>query len=525
MAEWWKRGLIYEIYPRSFQDSDGDGIGDLRGIEQRLDHLVDLGVDGVWIAPFYPSAMRDFGYDVTDYTGVDPVFGTLEDFDRLLAAARARNLKIIVDFVPNHTSDRHPWFLESRASRTNPKRDWYVWRDPAPDGGPPNNWLSVFGGSSWAFDPASGQYYLHSFLTEQPDLNWRNPEVEAACLDAMRTWLDRGVDGFRIDALWMLLKDEAFRDNPPNPAYVEGESIPYLIREPVFSGGRPEIVDVVRRMRALLESYPGERLLIGEIYLPVERLVAYYGPNNDACHLPFNFKLIQANWDAAEIDSLIRRYEAALPEGAWPNWVLGNHDQPRTATRIGPEAARAAAVLLLTLRGTPTLYYGEELGMADVQIPPDRVQDPRELSEPGFGRDPERTPMLWSGAPNAGFTDGEPWLPLSPDWRAIHAQAQGPDPDSMLNLYRRLLALRRGEPALHSGSWTPLGVQDEVLLYAREAEGRRFVAAVNFRDEARRVRVGVRGTTAICTDRSREGERIEGELELGANAAALVRCD
>ena len=522
---WWRRGTIYEIYPRSFQDSDGDGVGDLAGIEQRLDHLVRLGVDALWIAPFFPSPMADFGYDVADYCAVDPLFGSMAEFDRLLAAAHGRGLKVLTDFVLNHTSEAHPWFAESRASRANPKRDWYIWRDPAPGGGPPNNWLSIFGGSAWRLDAPTGQYFLHSFLDCQPDLNWRNPEVEAAMFDVLRFWMDRGVDGFRLDALWMIAKDDQFRDNPPDPTWHEG-MIPYLVNTPVYSGDRPEALDICRRMRALADSYPGDRVLIGETYLPIKRLVTYYGEHGDGLHLPFNFKLIQTRWDAAEIDAIIRRYDGALPPGAQPNWVLGNHDNPRTASRVGGlDAARAAAVLLLTLRGTPTLYYGEELGLADVDIPPARERDPRAVTEPGLGRDPERTPMPWNAEPNAGFSAGEPWLPLGLDWAANNVATQDADPDSTLNLHRRLLALRRAEPALHAGRFTPLGVQGGAMAYLRETDGGRgFLVAINLSGAPARYEspAATAGEVVLGTLRSREGEAVPGVIELGPNEAMVV---
>src|SRR5687768_12175018 len=401
---WWQRGIVYQVYPRSFMDSNGDGIGDLPGIISRLDYLRWLGVDAVWISPIYPSPMKDFGYDVADYTGVHPMFGTLADFDRLLAAAHARDLKVILDFVPNHSSDQHPWFRESRASRHNPKRDWYVWRDR------PNNWLSCFGGSAWTFDERSGQYYYHAFLPEQPDLNWRNPEVVEAMLGVLRFWLERGVDGFRVDVLWHLIKDKDFQDNPPNPDWREGMD-PYNALHPVHTSDRPEVHDIVRGMRRLLDAYP-ERVLIGEIYLPVERLVQYYGaaPSGEmsGAHLPFNFQLLSAPWDARHLARLIAEYERLLPAGAWPNWVLGNHDRPRIASRVGAAQARVAAMLLLTLRGTPTLYYGDELGMEGVAIPSHLAQDPWERRQPGLGlgRDPSRTPMQWDCSLHAGFTKG-----------------------------------------------------------------------------------------------------------------------
>ncbi|MDQ2689137.1 MAG: alpha-amylase family glycosyl hydrolase, partial [Chloroflexota bacterium] len=388
---WWQRGVIYQVYPRSFQDTNGDGIGDLEGIRRRLDYLEWLGVDAVWISPFFPSPMVDFGYDVADYTDVDPRFGTLADFDRLVADARQRGLRIILDLVPNHTSDQHPWFEESRRSRDSARRDWYIWRDPAPDGGPPNNWLSEFGGSAWQWDEATGQYYYHAFAPEQPDLNWRNREVREAIYDAMRFWLDRGVAGFRVDVMWHMLKDAEFRDNPPNPDYDPVRSSPYDELIPAYSTDQPEVHAVVAEMRAVLEEYD-ERLMIGEIYLPVDRLVDYYGRDGDGAHLPFNFHLILAPWDAREIELVIDRYEGALPDDAWPNWVLGNHDKPRVVSRLGDAQARVAAMLLLTLRGTPTIYYGEELGMNDVPIPADRAVDVREMNIPGrgLGRDPQR---------------------------------------------------------------------------------------------------------------------------------------
>ncbi|HEX2090794.1 MAG TPA: alpha-amylase family glycosyl hydrolase, partial [Longimicrobiaceae bacterium] len=479
-SPWWRRGVIYQIYPRSFLDASGDGVGDLPGITRGLDHLRWLGVDAVWISPFYPSPMVDFGYDVTDHCGVDPLFGTLEDFDRLLAEAHTCGIRVVLDFIPNHTSDWHPWFLESRSSRENPKRDWYLWRDPAPDGGPPNNWLSTFGGSAWEWDEATGQYYYHAFFLEQPDLNWANPEVEAAMLEVLRFWMRRGVDGIRVDAVQQIAKDPLFRDNPPNPDYVPGPgSDPYDSLLRVYSCDRPEVHDRIARMRRVLAEYGEDRVLIGEIYNRVERLMAYYGHKEEGCHFPYNFQLITLPWEARTIDAAIRRYESLLPPGAWPNWVLGNHDRHRIATRAGPGQARVAAMLLLTLRGTPTLYYGDEIGMRDVEIPPERVRDPWERNLPGLGRDPERTPLQWSAAPNAGFTTGEPWLPVADDFREVNVEAQRGDPGSLLRLYHRLIELRRAEPALHSGAWEPVDARGDVLAYVRSGGGRRFLVALN----------------------------------------------
>jgi alpha-glucosidase len=483
---WWKHGIIYQIYPRSFQDQNGDGVGDLAGITQRLDYLVWLCVDAIWISPIYPSPMADFGYDVADYCDVDALFGSLQDFDDLVRNAHARGLKVILDFVPNHTSDRHPWFLESRSSRANPKRDWYTWRDGR-DGGPPNNWVSQFGGPAWTYDPGTGQYYLHSFLREQPDLNWRNADVRAAMLEVLTFWLDRGVDGFRVDVIWLLIKDEGLRDNPENPSYQPNQATIHRLLQ-VHNADQPDVHDVIREMRLLLDGYD-QRLLIGEIYLPLERLVAYYGRDLSGAHLPFNFQLILTAWNASAIARLIEEYEKALPPGGWPNWVLGNHDQPRIAARVGDAQARVAAMLLLTLRGTPTMYYGDELGIARVTIAPDAMRDPWEKNEPGLGlsRDPSRTPFHWDGSRHAGFTSGEPWLPLDPGYPERNVARLRDDPVSILSLYRRLIALRRQYRALTEGDFVLVAVADDVLMYQRRAGDERLLVALNFGHEPRAI--------------------------------------
>jgi len=488
-AEWWKRGVIYQVYPRSFQDSNGDGVGDLTGIRSRLGHFQDLGVDAVWISPVFKSPMADFGYDIADYRAIDPLFGTLEDIDALIADAHARGLKLILDLVPNHTSDQHPWFVESRSSRDNPRRDWYIWRDAKPDGSPPNNWLSTFGGSGWEWDEATSQFYYHAFLKQQPDLNWRNPEVRAAMFEVMRFWLDRGVDGFRVDVIWHLIKDDQFRDNPPNPDWTPGRPGNERLLE-FYSTDRPEVHEVVSQMRRVVDAYP-DRVLIGEIYLSVGQLVTYYGPKLDEANLPFNFQLLQAKWTAEELGRIIRDYEAALPAGAWPNWVLGNHDRPRVASRVGPAQAPNAAMLLLTLRGAPTIYYGDELGLQQVPIPPDRVQDPWEKNEPGLGlgRDPCRTPMPWDLDPSAGFTTGEPWLPLNGDWKTRNVAVQGADPGSMLSLHRDLLALRRSSPALSLGDYAEVAATDGLLVYERRSDAERIAVALNLTPHPKDVRL------------------------------------
>ena len=477
---WWQRGVIYQIYPRSFQDSNGDGIGDLAGITSRLDYLRWLGVDAIWLSPVYPSPMADFGYDVSDYTGIDPVFGDLKDFDALLAETHRRGMKLIMDFVPNHTSERHPWFLESRASRENAKRDWYIWRDAATDGGPPNNWLSEFGGAAWTRDEATGQYYYHAYLPQQPDLNWRNPEVRAAMHDAMRFWLERGVDGFRLDTIHHLFEDEDLRDNPPNPDFRPGMA-PTLAFERRRQVDLPEVQDALAGLRAVTDAYP-DRVLVGEAYLPLQNIMAYYGAQQSGVHLPFNFHLIGAPWRASFIADLIAQYESLLPPQAWPNWVLGNHDRARIATRVGEHQAALATMLLLTLRGTPTLYYGDEIGLTDVAIPPARVQDPWELRVPGFGfgRDPVRTPMPWTSQANGGFTTGAPWLPLNADIAAKNIEDQRNTPTSLLRLTRDLLALRRRFPALAVGEYGIVESRGEILVYERIADENRLTIMLNF---------------------------------------------
>lgn len=527
---WWQSAVIYQIYPRSFQDSNGDGIGDLAGILERVNYLQWLGIDAVWISPIFPSPMADFGYDISDYNNVDPTFGTLADFDRLVTALHDRGMRVILDFVPNHTSIAHPWFAEARQSRSSKKRDWYIWRDPAPDGGPPNNWLSQAGGSAWTFEPKTGQYYYHAFLPEQPDLNWRNPEVRSAMHDVLRFWLDRGVDGFRVDVLWHLAKDPQFRDDPVNPDFRAGDP-PFKQVLPIYSADQPNIMDIAIEMRRVLDEYSNDRVLIGELYVPLERLVAYYGPDLTAVHLPFNFSLLWAawtreGWSVDRLQRLISEYESALPAGAWPNWVLGNHDQPRVATRLGTAQARVAMVLLLTLRGTPTLYYADELCHESVPIPPDRMRDPFGVNMPGGtqGRDPVRTPMPWDQSETAGFSNGGPWLPLAVNARSICVENQKNDPDSMLTLTRSLIALRRREPALNIGDWLPLPLADDVLAYVRVWRNRRFIIILELESRPKTIRLGpgIVGRIEISTHPNRLGEVVKDHFEIEADEAIVI---
>ena len=527
---WWQTGVIYQIYPRSFQDTDGDGVGDLPGIISRLDYLNDgtpdsLGVDAIWLSPFYPSPGADFGYDVADYCGVDPLFGTLADFDALVREAHGRGIRVIVDLVANHTSDRHPWFVESRSGRDNPKRHWYVWAEPKPDGSPPNNWLSEFPrvGRAWTFDEATGQYYLHSFLPQQPDLNWWNAEVRAAMDGIMRFWLDRGVDGFRVDAVHRIAEDPELRDNPLVEAGEDG---------PRRDENWPEVHEILRAFRRTLEAY-GDRMMMGETYLyDLATVIRYYGEAADELHLAQNFMFLRQPWEASAFGGAVDHFESLLPEGAWPDYFLNNHDHSRVASRYdedtwasrggtGRARARVAAMMLLTLRGTPLLYQGEEIGMTDVPIPADRARDIA-------GRDPERTPMQWDGGPGAGFTTGDPWLPVGADAERVNVAAQREDPGSMLSLYRRLIWYRKSSPVLLRGSYRSVGsVADGVFGYVREADRQRLLVALNFTD--RPVGFGARelpasGRLELSTDPHRRlGELGLDPLRIGPDEGVVVR--
>src|SRR4051794_33869954 len=474
--KWWRDGVVYQIYPRSFGDSNGDGIGDLRGITDRLDHLGggpdSLGIEAVWLSPFYPSPMADFGYDICDYTGVDPLFGSLDDFDALVEEAGRRGIRVIVDWVGNHSSDRHPWFEESRSSRGDPRRSWYVWRDGRAPGVPPNNWRTAWkeAGPAWTWDEQTAQWYLHSFLAAQPDLNWDNPDVEAAMFDVLRFWLDRGAGGFRLDVAYKLGKDPALGDNEPGRPHNEHW---------------PTVHDRLRRLRAVLEEYD-ERIAVGEVYADTQRRLVEYVNSGDELHMVHNFALLLPPWSAESYREVIDEFaELADPE-VWPAWCLNNHDHSRVASRYdedgrGELRARVAAMLLLTLRGTAFLYQGEELGLRDADVPPEARIDVD-------GRDPERAPLPWeppsAAGPGCGFTDGRPWLPLPPGAERANAASQARDPASILSLYRNLIRLRRGSAALQQGSQTTIDGGPGVLAYLRETGAERLVVALNFTPQA-----------------------------------------
>jgi alpha-glucosidase len=520
---WWKKAVIYQIYPRSFYDGDGNGIGDLQGLLQKLPYVIGLGVDAIWLSPVFKSPMVDFGYDISDYCAIDPLFGTMNDFDAVLCAAHRFGLKVILDLVPNHTSSEHPWFISSRASRTSDVRDWYIWHDPAPDGGPPNNWLSAFGGSGWELDSTTQQYYYHTFLSCQPDLNWRNPKVRQAIKEVMHFWFAKGVDGFRLDALWYLLKDEHFRDNPINPDYREGNPPDHQLL-PLHTTDLPEVHEAIAELRRVADAYD-DRLLIGEIYLPPTKLVAYYGKYLDGVHLPFNFSLLETCWHAPTLAALIDEYESALPPGSWPNWVVGNHDRPRIASRVGAAQARVAAMLLLTLRGTPTLYNGDELGMPMAHIPADRVLDPFEMNVPGLGlgRDGARSPMPWSDGPYAGFSRSEPWCPLIDDWKTTNVALLENDPASMLTLHRKLLWLRKQCPALMTGSYHALLATGDILVYRRKQGSMSILVTLNLGAEPRSLEVeNCKGTAMLSTYCDRTDEFCQGRIDLRPHEGVVI---
>lgn len=496
------------MYPRSFSDSNGDGIGDLPGLLSRLDYLNDgtdasLGIDALWLTPVFPSPMKDFGYDVTDYVDVDPIFGSTGDIDQLVAECHRRGMPVLLDWVPNHTSDQHPWFLESRSSKTNPKRDWYVWSDPASDGSPPNNWPGAFGGPAWTLDETTGQYYLHSFLPEQPDLNWRNPDVVAAMHETLRSWLRRGVDGFRLDAIGRLIKhpdlaDAGLRDGGDGEPIADNHN------------NYPEVFETLRGIRRVFDEFPGT-VAIGESFgTPHEIREFYGGAALDGLHLAFNFGLIQDErqrayvpWDAAVIRDIVTRSWEALPQGAVSCWALNNHDRGRFVSRNdadgrGNERARAAALLLLGLPGVAVLYQGEELGMPNVEVPAGQLQDPARFHIEG--RDPMRTPMQWDATIGRGFTTGTPWLPFGPG--EVNVADEDEDRESILWLYRDAIRIRREHPALYEGDFMAVDGDTDVFAFVRRDGDEQVLVAVNTATEQRTLTLPAGSWTILLGSRS-----------------------
>ena len=479
MSDWWRGAVTYQVYPRSFQDSDGDGVGDLPGITRRLPYLAELGVDAIWLSPFFKSPMKDMGYDVSDYCDVDPVFGTLADFDALIARAHDLGLKVIIDQVLSHTSDQHPAFAESRGSRTNPKADWYVWADPLPDGSPPSNWLSVFGGSAWAWDARRKQYYLHSFLASQPDLNFHNTQVQDWALDCMRFWLDRGVDGFRFDTVNYYFHDPKFRNNPADQRPKEvAEGNPYGMQLHLHDKNQPENLDWLARVRSLLDEYDAASVgEVGDSHFAIQLMGDYTAPGR--LHQCYSFELMGWDYAPTVFRDRIEGFFAGAPK-SWPMWALSNHDVPRHVTRWtkpGEDSdalAKQAASLLLSLEGSICLWEGEELGQTDTELALEELTDPQGIAfwpEP-VGRDNTRTPMVWDGSPNGGFTTGRPWLPVKPAQAARHVAGQLGREGSVLEHYRAMLAFRRSEPALRQGRTRFLDLPDPILAFQRgEGEG------------------------------------------------------
>jgi alpha-glucosidase len=533
-AEWWREAVVYQVYPRSFQDSNGDGIGDLEGIIQRLDYLNDgtersLGIDAIWLSPTFPSPMKDFGYDVSDYCGVHPDFGDMATMDRLIAECHRRGIRLLLDYVPNHSSEEHPWFIESRSSKQSAKRDWYIWREPGPGGERPNNWRSVFGGAAWTLDEPTGQFYLHSFLREQPDLNWRNPELVRAMHDVLRFWFERGIDGFRIDVMGMIVKHPKLADNPPNPEWTgeRGERGRLLQAN---SRNYPDVFPAVKAIRRVFDEFP-EKMAVGEVFGTADEVANYYGGEAlDGLHLAFNFQFIHEKepaftpWDATALRRIVANAEAALPAGAQPCYALGNHDRSRFISRYnadgrGLERARAAAIMLLALRNMPFIYYGEEIGMEDVDIPEEQLKDPARIRT--TGRDPERTPMQWDGTPGRGFSTVEPWLPYGRADRNVAAQTN--DKTSLVSLYRRAIRVRKAEPALLRGAYRELRAPEGVFAFVRSAPGARDVyAVINTSTEAVSVGLPVGGDVLVATHDSGPARLSADEVMLPPLGAALI---
>ncbi len=529
---WWRGSVVYENHLPSFRDGTGDGVGDLLGLIQALDYLAGtLGITAVWVGPFFPSPMLDQGFDVTDYCNVNPLFGDLGTFDRLVTEAHARGIAVIVDYIPNHTSDQHPWFVESRSSLHNPRRGWYIWASGKPGGLPPNNWTSEAGGSVWEPDDRTGQLYLHSHLREQPDLNWRNPDLRAAMLDVLRFWLDRGADGFRIDVAHMLMKDPELRDNPPSP---DGAANPWDLQHPDFDTQlhvndrtHPDLHGVLREMRSLVDAYPGDRVLIGEIgAMDWPDWAQFYGSDLDGLQLPFAFRLIETSWNGVALADALAGLDGALPAGTWPILALGNHDRPRLASRLGKPQARVAAMLLLTLRGTPSLFYGDELGLRDQPVPRERQRDYFGLREGGVSRDPSRTPMPWDSSPHGGFStadEADLWLPASVDFHHDNVARQLAAPDSMLNLYRSLISLRRSSEALRAGDWTLETADASTLAYRRRSADDHKVIALNLTDREQVVAEREAGIVVLSTLPGRSpAEFAAGPLRLAAHEGVVI---
>lgn len=499
---WSRQAVVYQIYPRSFKDSNSDGIGDLQGIIDKLDYLNDgteesLGIGAIWLSPIYTSPMIDYGYDISDYLSIDPIFGDLKTFDLLVKEAHKRNIKIIMDFVANHTSIEHPWFKESRSSRINPKRDWYIWKDPKPDGSPPNNWLSVFSGSAWTLNKKTNQYYMHSFLPQQPDLNWQNDQVRLQMEKILEFWLHRGVDGFRSDAIYHLVKDDQFRDDPQKPNY-KGPKGSYDGLIHTYSQRRPETLNIINSFCSILELHKN-KYIVSEAYLDIPEMAKFYKACTNNLHAPFNFNLMSLPWDAKLVRNHIDEFEVSLGKSDWPNYVLGNHDRPRVVTRVGEKRARLLAMLLFTLRGMPFVYYGDEISMENVDIPSDQQKDL--VRNPlAVNRDGERTPMQWGESDYAGFSTVKPWLPVGKKYKDINVEKELYDPLSMLHLYRQLIHYRTHNHVLLHGSYRSLDLDNHnVFAYLRELGDEKVLVMLNFSNDEESVSFPYQKANVVCT--------------------------
>lgn len=507
--KWSETDIIYQIYPLSFKDTTANGKGDLQGIIDKLDYLNDnteksLGIDAVWLGPIYKTPMKDFGYDVSDYYKIEPVLGSFKLFSKLISQAHKRNIKILLDFVPNHTSDQHDWFLQSRSSKKNPKRNWYIWQDPKPDGSPPNNWLSRFGGSAWEFDKKTGQYYLHTFLKSQPDLNWRNPSVVREMTKILSFWLDKGVDGFRLDAVYHVVKDDKFRNNPINPRYIPGQDDPYRQYLNVYDRGRPETLDVLKKICQTVGQYKN-KFLVSEVFYKtkVSEISKYYDICKKADHAPFNFNFIRLEWNASDYRSFINNYLQKLDEDDWPNYVLGNHDRKRAASRLkSRKKARLAAIITLTLKGMPFIYYGEEIGMSNVPVKKDQQKDLWGRQVPGLdlGRDGQRTPMQWTAGKYAGFSQIKPWLPIARNYKQFNVKIELKEHKSMLNMYKKIIWFRKNSPALQNGIYYPLNTGNKnIFAYIREAPEQKILIIINFSGQKQKISLPFAKSKLVCS--------------------------
>ena len=507
--------VVYQIYCRSFKDSNGDGVGDLGGVLSQLDYLKELGITAIWLSPIYPSPNVDFGYDISDYYEVDPEYGTLDQLDELIAEAHQRGIKVMLDIVINHTSDQHQWFKESRSSRDNPKRDWYVWEEPGPDGAPPNNWLSVFGGSAWELDPKTDQYYLHSFAKAQPDLNWHEPAVREAIKDVARFWLDRGIDGLRVDAANWIAEDPKLRNDPVNPNFRSDRDSAYDSLRHRRSRDMRQVYAYLNELAAVMTEYDDRFMIIearSDLPLNIEVYTDFYNHIEPTAVAPFNFTFLYLPWEARIFRWFVDGFQAGLGPNHTPVYVYGNHDDARLASRYGQEAARAAALIQLTLPGAAVIYYGEELGMENVSIPATAVKDIFEKTMPDKGRDPFRTPMQWSDQPHAGFSSSQPWLPLG-DYLALNVEQAKKDRDSLLNLYQKLLSLRAQSTAIKHGTYQPLDINHpDFFGFERETDDEKLAILVNFSD-SETIALDVNGEQLLSTSVKAKDNQVLQPLE------------